>query len=89
MLLKQFALTCLTVLYTGSNKLFHIVYEKGKVKKNALEPHLWSYHPKISLEHLGQTLLGRDLTRKCPILYEFLQVVSHCILRALKDNVKL
>lgn len=62
--------------YTGNNKLFHIVYEKGKVKKKMMEPHFWSYHQKVSLEHLGQTLLQKDFREECPILSEFLQVVS-------------
>ena len=41
-----------------------------------MEPHLWSYRQRISLEHLGQTLLEKKLKDKYPILHNFLQVVS-------------
>ena len=41
-----------------------------------MEPHLWSYHQRISLDHLGQTLQEKKLKEKYPILHEFLQVVS-------------
>ena len=60
----------------GQDDLFCIVYEKNKMKKGILEPHLWSYRQKISLEHLGLTLQDIQLKERFPILYHFLQVVS-------------
>ena len=41
-----------------------------------MEPHLWSYRQRVSLEHLGQTLQEKKLKEKYPILHEFLRVVS-------------
>ena len=60
----------------GQDKLFRIVYERNKVKKKGLDPHLWSYRQRVSLEHLGLTLLDVKLKEKYPILHEFLRVVS-------------
>ena len=60
----------------GQDKLFSIVYEKNKHKKTNLEPHLWSYRQRVSLEHLGQTLQDAQLKEKCPILHDFLEAVS-------------
>jgi hypothetical protein len=64
------------MITTGQDKLFHLVYEKNKVKQKGLDPHLWSYRQRVSLEHLGQTLQDVTLKGKCPILHEFLRVVS-------------
>ena len=70
----------------GQDKLFPIVYEKNKHKKTNLEPHLWSYRQRVSLEHLGQTLQDAQLKEKCPILHKFLSIVrlslqrQYCIL---------
>lgn len=61
---------------TDHDQLFYLVYEKVKVSEGNMEPHLWSYRQRISLEHLGQTLLEKKLKVKYPILYEFLQKVS-------------
>ena len=60
----------------GQDKLFRIVYEKSNVKMKTLDPHLWSYRQRVSLEHLGQTLLDETSKEKYPILHEFLKVVS-------------
>ncbi len=54
------------------DQLFYLVYEKVQVNEDSMEPHLWSYRPRISLEHLGQTIQEKKLI-KCPILHEFLQ----------------
>ncbi len=59
------------------DQLFYLVFERVKVSKDNMEPHLWSYRQRISLEHLRQTLqVEKKLKEKCSILYEFLQVVS-------------
>lgn len=44
-----------------------------------MEPHLWTYRQRISLEHLGQTLVEKKLKTKYPILYEFLLAVRHTL----------
>ena len=54
------------------NQLFYLAYERVKVSVENMQPHLWSYRQRISLEHLGQTLKLKD---KYPILHEFLQKV--------------
>jgi hypothetical protein len=43
-----------------------------------MDPHLWSYRQRISLEHLTQTLQDKKMKEKHPILHDFLQMV--CIL---------
>lgn len=63
-------------MYVGHTKLLFLVYEKNKVSNKDIEPHLWTYRQRISLEHLGQTLQEKALKEKYPILYEFLRVVS-------------
>ena len=58
------------------DQLFYLVYERMKVSEGSIEPHLWSYRQRVSLDHLGQTLQEKNLREKYPILHEFLQVVS-------------
>lgn len=62
------------------DQLFYLVYEKVKVSEVNMEPHLWSYRQRISLEHLGQTLLEKKLKVKYPILHEFLQKVKSVLI---------
>lgn len=77
--LSQTFKTSYNVMYENSviaadhGRLFYLVYEKVKVNKDNMEPHLWTYRQRISLEHLRQTL---TLEEKCPVLHEFLRVVS-------------
>jgi hypothetical protein len=47
------------------------------VNKSSIQPHLWTYHSRISLEHLAQTLQEKKMKERHPILYEFLQAVSY------------
>ena len=68
----------LTSIFIGHSRMFYLVYEKAEVSSGSLEPHLWSYHQKISLEHIGQTIQEKKLNDKCPILHEFLQMVCNC-----------
>ena len=77
------SMTCIALIYnpryyftSEHDQLFYLVYEKVKVNKDNMEPHLWSYRQRISLEHLRQTLQEKKLKEKCHILHEFLQVVS-------------
>ena len=60
----------------GQDRLLQIIYEKNKVNKINLEPHLWSYRQRVSLEHLGVTIQDKRLKEKYPVLHEFLSVVS-------------
>ncbi len=53
------------------------MYEKAKYKEETLEPHLWTYRSRITLEHLQQTLQEKKMKEKYPILYEFLQAVCY------------
>lgn len=62
-------------MITEHDQLFYLMYEKVKVSEDNMEPHLWSYRQRISLEHLGQTLQEKKLKEKYPILHAFLQVV--------------
>ena len=54
------------------------MYEKVKYKEESLEPHLWTYRSRITLEHLRQTLQDEKMKEKYPILSEFLQAVCYC-----------
>ncbi len=62
-------------LFAEHDQLFYLVYERVKVKEGNMEPHLWSYRQRISLEHLGQTLQEKKLKEKYPVLHDFLCVV--------------
>lgn len=68
----------LTKLYIhiGHGPLYYLVYERMPVVKGSLEPHLWGYRPRITLEHLIRYM--QQQKKKFPILEEFLKNV--CIL---------
>lgn len=61
--------------YVDHDQLFYLVYEKVAYKEESLEPHLWTYRSRITLEHLRQTLQEERMKEKYPILSEFLQAV--------------
>ena len=70
-------LSVLLLCYVDHDQLFFLVYEKVKYMKDNLEPHLWTYRSRITLEHLRQSLHNtQKLTKMYPILHEFLQAVS-------------
>lgn len=72
------ALQCLiaNIYYNAEHdQLFYLVYERVKVQEGNMDPHLWTYRQRISLEHLGQTLQERELKDRYPILHEFLLMV--------------
>ncbi|CAI8002399.1 E3 ubiquitin-protein ligase rnf213-alpha [Geodia barretti] len=50
--------------------LYYLVYERAPMVKDSLEPHLWGYRPRITLEHLTRYLQQQ---KKFPILEEFLK----------------
>ena len=69
----------LTLVYFCSehDRLFFLVYERVElVNQSSIQPHLWTYRSRITLEHLAQTLQERKMKERHPILYEFLQAVS-------------
>jgi len=55
--------------------MFYLVHERVQVTKGSLDPHLWAYRFRITLDHLSQTLLHQNMKKKCPILHAFLQEV--------------
>ena len=61
---------CFTV---DHDQLFYLVYERVKVSDDNLEPHLWTYRSRITLEHLRQTLQEKSIRAEFPILHAFLQ----------------
>ncbi len=66
------------VLLVDHDRLFLAVYEHVKVVDSGIEPHLWTYRSRITLEHLALTLERKNFTKKHPILHEFLQQVCVC-----------
>ena len=78
---KQGACVCLCVLFTfvsmepptGQDQLLFVVYEKIPVDEESIEPHLWIYCSKISLEHLSNQ---QGTQKKFPILQEFIKEVQ-------------
>jgi hypothetical protein len=50
--------------------LYYLVYERTPMVKDSLEPHLWGYRPRITLEHLTRYMQQQE--KKFPILEEFL-----------------
>ena len=69
---------CTSILFPEHNQLFCLVYEHVQVAEGSLDPHLWAYRSRITLEHLRQTLQQQNMRKKCPILYTFLQEVCVC-----------
>ena len=61
------------------DQLFYLVYERVQVAEGSLDPHLWAYRSRITLEHLRQNLQQRNMEKKCPILHAFLQEVCVCV----------
>ena len=57
---------------TDQDRLFYVVYEKLSVEGKGMEPHLWTYRSKVSLEHLSHQ---QDMQKKCPILQKFIKEV--------------
>ena len=67
----------LFVLITEHDQLLILAYERINLKNELdIEPHLWSYHSRITIEHLAQTLQEKEMRKSHPILYGFLQAVS-------------
>ena len=67
--------------FSEYDQLLYLVYEHVQVAEGNLDPHLWAYHSRITLEHLRQYLQQQNMREKCPILYAFLQEVcifNHC-----------
>ena len=53
-----------------------MVYEEGSYQSSSLTPHLWIYRPRITVEHVSQTLQN-DASEciKVPLLKSFLKKV--------------
>ena len=65
---------CYNYISSDHDPLYYLVYERTPVVKDSLEPHLWSYRPRITLEHLTRYM--QQQKKKFPILEEFLKIVS-------------
>jgi hypothetical protein len=78
-------------LFPEHGKLFYLAYERMKVESGIIDPHLWSYHQRISLEHLGQDIQQKKLKDKHPVLHEFLHMVGSYVVvvpcRCIEDGV--
>ena len=62
------------------DRLFFLVYERVELmNQSSIQPHLWTYRSRITLEHLAQTLQEKKMKERHPILYEFLQAVSDSV----------
>ena len=61
------------------DQLFYLVYERVQVAEGSLDPRLWAYRSRITLEHLRQNLQWWNMKKKCPILHAFLQEVCVCV----------
>ena len=69
------------ILYSPEpDKLMYLIYEKVKLKGGKIDPHLWSYRPHITLEHLALGLAQQNLKEKCKVLQIFLDEVSSAIM---------
>ena len=64
------------ICFVERGPLFDLAYERVEVRETEIEPHLWSYRQRVSLEHLSQTLQQKKFKEKYPILHSFLQVVN-------------
>ena len=67
------------------DRLLYTVYEKSSVAEGSVNPHLWTYRSRITLEHLFQTLQAQDKRKECPILYHFLTEVRLIYLTSFSD----
>jgi len=63
------------LLPSEHDQLLCLVYERVQVAEGSIDPHLWAYRFRITLEHLSQTLQHQNMQKKCSILYAFLQEV--------------
>ena len=61
-----------------NNQLLCVVYERLELVSGLLDPHLWTYRTRITLDHLSLTLQQRGM-QECPILQQFLKEVCVCI----------
>ena len=62
---------------TEHDLLFYLAYERIKVNERCLEPHLWTYRSRITVDHLRNSVRGEKTVK---ILDAFLQAVSDILL---------
>ena len=60
------------LLYTESDELFQIVYEEDVKHKSDVEMHLWTYRPRITIDHMFHAV---QQDKSQPLLLEFLEKV--------------
>lgn len=62
---------------TDHGRLFQVVYETDSRHKTEIEPHMWTYRPRINLKHLMLSVQReKDLDKDISVLKEFLQKVT-------------
>ena len=61
---------------SGHDDLFFTIYEKIPVQSGDLQPAMWRYRARITLEHLTHALQQRTIGKGYVILKEFLRLVS-------------
>ena len=76
-------LSCEPHFHADHDPLYYLVYERTPVVKDSLEPHMWGYRPRITLEHLVRYM--QQQKKKFPILEEFLKNVF-CLYYAVKHT---
>ena len=66
-------------LYSEHDDLFFMIYEKLPVCTGDVQPALWRYRARITLEHLAHAL-QQSTNKSLTLLKEFLRLVSITIL---------
>lgn len=56
------------------DQLLCVAYERMELSGGFLDPHLWIYRTRITLDHLSLTLQQKGI-KECPILHQFLNEV--------------
>ena len=60
-------------MQTEHDQLFHLAYERAKVDEGRLEPHVWSFRSRITVDHLRNSIRKKEMVK---ILNAFLEAVS-------------
>ena len=66
------------------DQLFYLAYERVKVDEGKLEPHLWSFRSRITVDHLRSSLMQQKKI-SVKILDAFLQDVSLVVMFLMKN----
>ena len=64
----------MVIISTVNNQLLYVLHERMEPAGGLLNPHLWTYRTRITLDHLSLTLQQKGI-KECPILQQFLKEV--------------